>query len=272
MSAPSLARNKGGRRYVWPPNTDQPELVVPSVTTILGNLNKPALPNWAAREVARYAVEHIPSWENLPPDDAVDLLKGAPYRNMKRKGNIGTAVHETVDLWMAQKIKVPDYAGLELPAVDDLDLLPYIAGAIQYLNSHVHRVLHSEVTVFNRQYEYAGTVDAIVKLHNGAVCAVDWKTSNNIYPEHALQLVAYANADFIGANDGTELVFPQITEAHVVHLPGDATFKAHPVKLTERAFRTFVALRSVQKWRDDYEADAFDSVLEPIEATVATTN
>jgi len=269
VSAPTLARSRSGRRYVWPPNTDTPEMVVPSVTTILGNLNKPALPNWAAREVAKFAVENMPSWENLPPDDAVDLLKRAPYRNMRKKGDVGTAVHEAVELWMGDSIDIPDLSDKEVE-VDDLDLLPYIAGAVQYLNQHVHRVLHSEVTVFNREYEYAGTVDAIVKLSDGAIAVVDWKTSRGIYPEHALQLVAYANGDFIGTDAGKELKFPAITVAHVVHLPGDATFKAHPVKLTDRAFRTFCALRSIQKWRDDFEADAFEQALEPAEEVAAT--
>lgn len=263
MTAPKLARGKQGRRYVWPPNTDDPELVVPSVTTILNNLSKPALPNWAAKEVATFAVENIPSWENLPPDDAVDLLKRAPYRNMRKKGDIGTAVHEAVDLWMdhlLDTVDLPDLTDFEVE-IDDLDLLPYVAGAVQYLNQHVHRVLHSEVTVFNRQFQYAGTVDLVAKLRNGAIAAIDWKTSNRIYPEHALQLVAYANGEFIGTDDGQEVDFPPITEAHVVHLPGDATYKAHPVHLTSRAFKTFCALRSLQKWRDDHEADAFDEVL-----------
>lgn len=260
MTAPALSRNLSGRRYVWPPNTDDPELVVPSVTTILANLSKPALPNWAAKKVAEYAVENIPSWENLPPGDAIDLLKRAPYRNMKNRGDIGTAVHTAVDAWMQD--------GLEGDAeVEDLDLLPYIAGAIQYLNQHVTRVIHSEVTVFNRQYEYAGTVDAICKLKTGALATVDWKTSNRIYPEHALQLVAYSNAEFIGTTEGQEVTLPPIDEAHVVHLPGDGSYKAHKVNHTPRAFRTFIALRTLQKWRDDYEADAFGETLEPAAPT-----
>jgi hypothetical protein len=254
MSGPKLARGMSGRRYVWPPNTDTPEMVVPSVTTILGNLNKPALPNWAAREVAKYAVENIPSWENLPANDAIDLLKRAPYRNMSRRGDVGTAVHAAVEAW----INTP---GEEPPVVDNLDLLPYIAGAISYLNEHVARVIHTEVTLFNREYQYAGTVDAIVKLKEGGVAIVDWKTSKGVYPEHALQLVAYAGCEFIGFDDGTHTRLPPADSAYVIHLPGDATYKAYPVQLTDRAFRTFCALRSIQKWRDDHEADAFMETL-----------
>lgn len=254
MTAPALARGKTGRRYIWPPNTEQPDLVVPSVTTILGNLNKPALPNWAAKEVARFAVENIPSWENLPPDDAIDLLKRAPYRNMSKKGDIGTAVHQAVEAWIAQP-------GDEPPTVDNLDLLPYISGALSYLSEHVQKILYAEATIFNRTYEYAGTTDAIVKLADGRLAVIDWKTSRGIYAETALQLVAYANGDFIGYPDGTQATLPPIDVAYAIHLPGDATYKAHEVELTDRAFRTFTALRSIQKWRDDHEADAFTNVL-----------
>lgn len=257
MTAPKLARGRTGRRYIWPPNTDTPELIVPSVTTILGNLNKPALPNWAAKEVAKFAVDNIPSWENLPPDDAVDLLKRAPYRNMRKKGDIGTAVHALIEEF---GVDIPDPTQLEI-AIDDLDFIPFVAGAVQYLHDHVHRVLHSEVTLFSRTYEFAGTVDAVVKLKTGEIAMIDWKTSNRVYPEHALQLIAYSNCEFIGTDDGQEVDFPPVSAAHVVHLPGDATYKAYPVNLTSRGFKTFIALRSLQKWRDDYESDAFGETL-----------
>ena len=249
MTAPALARGRTGRRYVWPPQEPH-DLVVPSVTTILNNLNKPALPNWAAREVAKYAVENILQWQDLPPDDAVDLLKRAPYRNMKKKGDVGTAVHQAIEGWKQG----------ETPVLDDIDLLPFVAGAAAFVNDNVARPLHVEATVYNRKYKYAGTCDGIFKMKDGATAIVDWKTSNNVYPEHALQLVAYANCDFVGYPNGESVTLPPIDQAWVVHLPGDGTYKAHQVNLTDRAFKTFIALRSLQKWKDDYEADVFGDI------------
>lgn len=250
MTAPALARGRTGRRYIWPPN-DNPDYVFPSVTTVLNNLNKPALPNWAAREVAKYAVENILQWQDLPPDDAVDLLKRAPHRNMKKKGDVGTAVHQVMEAW-----KLGETPELDL----DETILPYVAGAAAYLNENVHRIVHVESTIFNTTYQYAGTCDAIVTLKTGPNVIVDWKTSNNVYPEHALQLVAYANGDFIGTPEGEAYDVPPIDYGHVVHLPGDGTYKAHKVPLTDRAFKTFVALRTLQKWRDDYESDALGDI------------
>ena len=257
MPGPSLARGKTGRRYIWPPGVDEPELVVPSVTTILNNMNKPALPNWAAKQVATYAVEHLDAWENLPVNDAIDLLKRAPYRNMSNAGQKGTKVHEAVEAWINGDREAT------APVIDDLDLLPYVAGAIQYMNDHVERVHYAEPQLFNRTYQYAGSADLIAELNTNATVLTDWKTSKNVYAEHALQLVAYANAEFIaweGDNvnpEVRELPLPDITEAHIVHLPGDSTYKVYKVELTERAFRTFTALRTLQAWKDNYEADAY---------------
>lgn len=245
MTAPALARGKTGRRYSWPPGTPTPELLVPSVTTILGNLSKPALVNWSAKEVAQYAVEHILTWQDLPTDDAVDLLKRAPYRNMTRKGDIGSAVHAAIDVWMGKPETV----------LEDMDLLPYVGGALAFMEDLASEMLHSEVTVFSREYQYAGTTDAIVRLKDGRVAICDWKTGARVYPEGAVQVCAYANAEFIGTVEGEELPLPEIDVGVIVHLPGDGSYTAHEVDLTPRLWRTFLALRSIQRFRDDYEAD-----------------
>ncbi len=250
MSAPALARGRTGRRYVWPPNTDTHDLVVPSVTTILNNLAKPALVNWAAKEVATYAVENVLSWESLPVADAVDLLKRAPYRNMTKRGDIGTAVHAAIEATASE---------VDAPVVDP-DLLPYVAGAVRFLADHIDEVVHLEATCFNTTWEYAGTTDAIVRLKDGRTAVVDWKTSKAIYPETALQLQAYAACDFLGWPDGTSEPMPKTDVGIVVHLPGDATYTAKEVEFSDRLFRTFGALRTLQAWKDSYEADVFTKV------------
>ena len=248
MTAPTQARNHGdGRVYVWPPGIAPTEMVVPSVTTILKQLSKgQVLINWAAKCVAEYAVEHILSWQELPPDDAVFLLKGAPKRSMVKAGDKGTAVHTAIDL----------YIGSAEPVIEDLDLLPYVGGALAFLEDLVEQVVESEVTIYNRTYQYAGTTDAICLLKDGRTAIVDWKSGKAIYPDVALQLVGYANGEFIGTDQGEELPLPQIDLGIVVHLPGDGTYTAKEVELTPRLWKTFQALRTLQRWRDDFEADA----------------
>ena len=110
----------------------------------------------------------------------------------------------------------------------------------------------------NLTYRYAGTCDAVAKLKDGRLAVIDWKTGKRLYPEVALQLAAYANNEFAVKHDGSRFEIAPIDTAIGVHLPGDATYTAQPIELTEQLFRTFVALRTLQKWRDNLE----DSVLE----------
>src|SRR4029077_11076153 len=105
MTAPRLARAQQGRLYVWPPQAPF-ELQVPSSTTILGVLDKPALMGWAARTVAEYAFAHVDAWSRLPRPDAVDLLKGSPWRNRNRKAQLGTTVHLALEQHVSGQAEV----------------------------------------------------------------------------------------------------------------------------------------------------------------------
>lgn len=255
MTAPALARDRSGRRYMIPdPAPDGPPIECPSVTTILNNLNKPALVNWAAIEVAKYAYTERDTWHRLEERAAVDLLKRAPYRNSRKKMDIGSAVHIAIDAHLKQGTAA---AHFDPPEVDDLDLLPYIAGALRFLDDHVDRVIRSEVTFVNLTYRYAGTCDLVAKLDDGRIAVVDWKTGKRLYPEVALQLAAYANNEFAVNQDGSRYTLAPVDVAVGVHLDGQGGYTAQPVELTDQLFKTFIALRTMQKFRDNLE----DSVL-----------
>lgn len=256
---PALARDRSGRRYMIPdPQPDGPPVECPSVTTILNNINKPALVNWAALEVAKYAYSERDIWHNLEEAAAIDLLKRAPYRDSRKKMDIGSAAHIAIDAYLKAGSQA---ATEEAPEIGDLDLLPYVAGALRFLDDHVQRILHSEVTFVNLTYHYAGTCDLVAKLKDGSIAVVDWKTGKRLYPEVALQLSAYANNEFAVNPDGTRLTVAPVTSAVAVHLDGQAGYTAQPIVLSPQLFKTFIALRTLQKYRDTLE----DTVLgEPL--------
>ena len=82
MTTPALAQNvKGKGRHYQHPKTGE---LVPSVTNIIGVLNKPALPRWAAKVVAEQAAAMKTSLPNLDDAEVVDMLKGAPWRSSTR--------------------------------------------------------------------------------------------------------------------------------------------------------------------------------------------
>ena len=259
MTAPALARNRSGRRYMIPdPAPDGPPIECPSVTTIINNINKPALVNWAALEVAKFAATEKEAWTKLEETAAIDVLKRAPYRNSKGKMDIGSAVHIAIDAHL--KDRTP--AGVqEAPEIGDLDLLPWIAGALRFLDDHVDRILRSEVTFVNLTYRYAGTGDLVARLKDGRVAVIDWKTGKRLYPEVALQLAAYANNEFCVEADGSRYNLAPITTAVGVHLDGEAGYTAQPVELSDQLFKTFVALRTLQKWKDNFEDTALGEPL-----------
>jgi len=251
---PSLARDRSGRRYVWPPNTDTPEMVVPSVTTILNKMGKPALPYWAAKSVAEFAHDYSDQWIELPRDAAVDMLKRAPWRDRDNRANIGTAVHNAIEAHITGET-----------AMVEPDNLPFISGALQFLEEHVRKLVHVEATIFNRRYQYAGTCDIVAVLNDGRTAVVDWKTSRSgLWPEVALQLQAYAGPPrhldeprcFVAFDDGTTTDLVDIDVGVAVWLPGDATYEAREIELNERLWKTFLACRTLQKWKDDHENDA----------------
>ena len=244
---------------MWPPDSDDPK-VVPSVTTILDNVAKPGLVAAAGWEVARYAVDSILQWQDLPPDDATQLLAGRHRRAWNQKANLGTDVHDLIAAHIHGD-----------PPVDlDPKTLPYLAGALAFLTDRVHRVIHTEAVVYNLTYDYAGRVDCIAKMDDGPLAVIDWK-SGKISPSMALQLAAYANARFVGNPDGTQVTLPRIDQGWVVQLPGDGTYQAYPVPVNGRAFKTFLAYRTIQKWVDDHEGDVLGEPVAGGTDTAATT-
>lgn len=244
-------------RYQWP---GEPDLTVPRVTAIVGALGSKTYENLAAKQVARKAVLDD-TWRNMPDDQAISWLEESRWE----KANFGTEVHRIIAEWL-------DEPTLEITGVEP-DHLNYLTGAIAFLNQHASRIIHVEKTLYNRTYEYAGTADLIAKMKDGSLAVIDWKTGN-VYPDHALQLTAYMNCEHVAGVDGHLTQLPPISKGYVVQLPGDGTYKAHEFNPSPRAFRTFIALRTLQAWKDDHAADAFDQVLVPQEEDepVATTN
>jgi hypothetical protein len=112
-------------------------------------------------------------------------------------------------------------------------------------------------------HEYAGSFDGILRLRldehgkpdpagEPALVMADWKTSKSTYPDVALQMSAYANADKIIAPDGTETPMPEFDGALVLHITEDqASFK--PVRIAAEngqpdVFAHFLHLRDTFEW------------------------
>jgi len=207
-----------------PAETD--DLILWSVTTILGALDKPALLYWSAEQTALAAVHNARTWQAMIADDnegcshasasdcaAVKWLRDARFRRPKdtlSAAEMGTAFHNAVETWTLHDRR---------PSTDELaDLVLGIgsksvdvAGEVEMLEAmlgqfdrwaKVARPTYdaTEVVVYSPTYGYAGTADAFLTL-GGVPLVIDYKTSRQStdskgkaktpFPEVALQLSAY---------------------------------------------------------------------------------
>jgi hypothetical protein len=218
MTAPVQARQykpDGPRTYPWPPQPPH-EMENLSVTSAIKNLNKPFLVGWAAKMTAECAVEDhdiIGQWlKRKNKTAALKHLKDARYRDSAGKADRGTIVHAAVEAYIAGKAIDPDVIQAELEernVPEDLWKATYkmVDGVVEFLFDFEPEIHWSEATVHSRTHQYAGTADMIATLRIGdskLPAIIDFKTGKSIYNEVAMQLCAYARADFVGLNDGTE--------------------------------------------------------------------
>lgn len=258
--APTKTIGRYGRTYVWPEKKPH-ELVVPSVTTIIGGgIPKPALAPWNAKMVATFAVDHRESWEGLDREDAIDLLKRSPFRHTKKRAEEGTIVHAALDAHAAGVVDPAD-----IPTLLDKALQKQVEGALQFLRDFDVRPGWTEATIFSREHEYAGTTDVVGDVTfppemfispQDATCIIDYKTGKAIYDDYLVQLIAYARGEFIGTpGTGEEIELPEIDYCIVVRPKRRGGYEARVYKPTEEAFNLFLAAKVVSE-REDILSEA----------------
>jgi hypothetical protein len=230
MTTPVLAENVRGRgRHYRHPNTGD---LVPSVTNIIGVMDKPALPRWSALEVAKKAWELRLSLPEMEQDDAIDVLKGAPWRKSTRAADRGTTIHAYLEARML---------GLT-PEIVEGEALRYRDAAEAWLDDWQPQVIATERTVFGP--DYAGTGD-LWCMRDGKVTIVDFKTSKAIYKEAALQIAALWAAPVQA--DGTVDPAPDDAEGWVVRI-GEDGYEARQVVDLAGNYEVFRSLIDAWHW------------------------
>lgn len=248
MTTPKIQTFKrGGSRFYVDPRDRKAN--VPGVTSVIDMLPKPFLKFWAAKLVAETAVDQAPNWLGIAlngdRDGAVDYLKRAPMRNTGKAADMGTEAH---DVWeqMARGDKLPR---------QHPDMQPYINGFERFLAEFEPEFLYLEETVWSETHGYAGSFDAMARIRGelleqdeDAIVILDWKTTRSgVHAEVALQLNAYANADYILRPDGTKVDLPDINAAAVFHCRPEG-WQLVPVRLGEDIFEMFLSLIPVTQW------------------------
>jgi len=232
MTTPALAENVRGKgRHYRHPQTDE---LVPSITNVIGILDKPALPRWSAKLVAETAYRMRHSLAEMGEDEAVDLLKSAPWSRANRAADRGTDIHAyleaLINCWEPEPLSG--------------EAVRYKQAADEWLDYYQPELVASELTVFHPKY--AGTGDLWCRI-GGRMTILDFKTSKAVYDEAALQLAALWGA--LSTTDGEPVPHAgHDTDLLVVRIGMDK-FEVKQVADPRASFETFLALVTAWEWK-----------------------
>ena len=231
-----------GRSHLYDVTQGDKTVRYPGVTDSLGVINKPALVNWAKRE-ALAMVEKAMSGRLGGKDSAGIVLDKAwiegviqdarkrPDQLKDQAADFGSRAHAFIDSIIkgSEPSEVPEEIAGPVRAFRD------------WWKSSGIEMVRGEIPVASVEHGYGGTLDALGR-RRGRYVVLDWKTSNGIYTEYALQTSAYVHA--LRETYGLEC-----SEAIVVRfgkkLPVEFEFKE--LADVELSFHAFLAAKALKE-------------------------
>jgi hypothetical protein len=237
-----------------------------SVTTLIDlGLPKQALIAWAANATADYAIENLELLRSMVElgarDEALETLKRSRFGPKKKASERGTSIHSYLERRSYGEQPAPP-EGLEAHC-EQVD---------RFLAEHNPRVHAAEAPVYSGTWSYAGTLDLILELpvYPGRLLVADMKTTDKLpgvsrppYPEVALQLAAYRNAEYIGLPNSANQQYsggrryyvwddeaplaelPQCSSIGLALIVSPADYTLTPVRIDGDVFRAFLDVRNV---------------------------
>ena len=245
-SKPVQQTTRDGRFYVLEDGTR-----LPSVTTVLSSIGKPALVTWAAnleRELVMEAAADLnedmkaltamsrPSYLSTLGRRLGDIK--AHHRESEKACDIGSAAHAAVEHTLKTAL------GLTVSPAPRLGPEAACAYAAfqAWAKEHDVRPIRVEDRVWSRRYGYAGTTDLLAEV-DGVLTLVDFKTSKAIYAESTLQVAAYVKAL-------EEMGHERAARGMIVRIPktADSTFEVLEVPDLDAAFGVFLHVVELFTW------------------------
>jgi hypothetical protein len=248
--------------------SDEPIKYV-SVTALTGLLPQPWMEAYASKHAAECAFTEQDAYRDLPDrDERIKYVKGASKRYSRAAADRGTDIHAHVEKY-------------NLGVIMDPWPLPVRASMLQYehfMETVQPRVEAAECKVYSRGWKlgkngpklyYAGTMDLLCEI-DGRMCILDVKTGKSVHEDAALQINAYAHADFLIADPNhpdaiqvtpargkrwyewrgeleDEIPMPDIQAGYVLHLRDDG-WVLHEVPISDELYEMFLSLFSVENW------------------------
>lgn len=235
----------GLRYYTWQGKR------YPSVTTIRRLAGIPhGLHQWSINQVINRVLDDITSivvrlGSGEPAQVALTKhwLREAATEERDKAALLGTAVHAAAAEGMSLTEVGPDVA-------------PRLRQYLDWRQKSGVEVLASEFQVWNPTVGYAGTCDLLGRFPDGSIWVIDLKTGKGVYGEHALQLLAYLMAEFVGADDvvddETTAFLRQAKGVAVLHLAADG-WAFHSLEATPSVWAAFRGLLAFGVWMAEHQ-------------------
>jgi hypothetical protein len=223
-------------------------MLLPSVTSIIGILDKPQLTRWKMREVAKAAIAIPGPQGDEPVERFADRAIEAAMSQVGEAADLGSRIHAAIENLMR--------GGAEEPSEE---LQPYVKPVLEWMRQVGVKVTHSEIVLVNAVHGFAGRVDALFTWGDGfgKMGILDFKTKKTkegekveAYDEHTLQLAAYA-ATHYGAEHLQHVVAANLFISSTE--PGRLEVVKHDKEKLVAAYEAFTQMCAVWRFRKGYD-------------------
>ena len=223
-------------------------MLLPSVTSIIGILDKPQLTRWKMREVAKAAIAIPGPQGDEPVERFADRAIEAAMSQVGEAADLGSRIHAAIENLMR--------GGAEEPSEE---LQPYVKPVLDWMRQVGVKVTHSEIVLVNAVHGFAGRVDALFTWGDafGKMGILDFKTKKTkpdekveAYDEHTLQLAAYA-ATHYGAEHLQHVVAANLFISSTE--PGRLEVVKHDKEKLVAAYQAFCQMCAVWRFRKGYD-------------------
>ena len=172
-------------------------ITLPRVTSISGMINKPELNNWIVNQTLSYIRDNLfkkilanskssyPKSNKEVLKDVITQASASPIKTRDTAGNFGTECHDLLK-------NLSDNPNTEIP-----EKFQHVSRVwSDYMNESGLISLATEQSLYYHKdgIGFAGTFDYLGVNTHGDIIIMDYKTSNGIYDDMALQLSAYCMA------------------------------------------------------------------------------
>jgi hypothetical protein len=175
-------------------------------------------------------------------EEASKWLRLAATEERDAAAELGTAVHDAAA------------SNLDIETVEPA-VRPRLLQFRSWLATARPEILATEFQCWNLTAGYAGTADLLVRLLDGSIWLIDLKTGKGTYAEHALQLIDYRTAEFVGSDDVVDDRLTALLHAcsgmAVLHLADDH-WEFRAIRFDQETLDASRGLLAFARWMHDH--------------------